>query len=304
MTIKARATIVAMTTTVLALTFVCGRTQAAYDEQATIASLKAILASPHRPAKDKARDQYRHPIETLTYFGIRPNMTVVEVWPGEEGWYTQILAPFLKEHGKLYDVFRTGPGAQHFKQLLAMKPTVYSRVIVTEHGPPETTRIAPAGTADMVLTFRNVHNWMNGNYAAMMFKAIYLVLKPGGILGVVEHRGNPAVPQDPKAGSGYVREDFIIKMAQDAGLQLVGKSEINANPKDTKDYPAGVWALPPTLKLKAKDRQKYLAIGESDRMTLKFTKPLVPIATPVAGAPSAAIAEPGAVKSPTPAQKP
>ena len=217
MTTKPRATFVAMISTVLALTFVCARTQAANDEQVA-ASLKAILASPNRSAKDKARDQYRHPVETLMYFGIKPTMTVVEVWPGEQGWYAQILAPFLKDHGKLYEAFRTGIGAQHFKQMLAMKPKVYNRVTVTEHGPPETTRIAPAGIADMVLTFRNTHNWMNGNYAGMMFKAMYLTLKPGGILGVVEHRANSATPQDPKASSGYVREDYVIKLAQARAL--------------------------------------------------------------------------------------
>ncbi|HTY53898.1 MAG TPA: hypothetical protein VMB26_01795, partial [Candidatus Binataceae bacterium] len=270
----------------------------AADDQQTVDKLKAILASPDRSAQNKARDQYRHPLEVLTFFGIKPDMTVVEVWPGE-GWYTEILAPFLKEHGKLYGAFPTGQGAQRFKQKLATNPKLYYGVTITEHGPPETTRIAPEGSADMVLTFRNVHNWMAKGFAPKMFTAMFLALKPGGILGVVEHRANPAQPQDPQAKSGYVREDYVIKLAQDAGFQLVAKSDINANPKDTKDYPAGVWTLPPTLRLKDKDKQKYLAIGESDRMTLKFIKPL----TATGASPAATTAGPESVASPAPAAK-
>lgn len=157
----------------------------------------------------------------------------------------------------------------------------------------------------MVLTFRNVHNWISGGYAKEMFKAMYLVLKPGGGLGLVEHRANPALPQDPKASSGYVREDYVIKLAEGAGFKLDGRSEINANPKDAKDYPGGVWTLPPTLRLKQRDRQKYLAIGESDRMTLKFIKPRATATGGEArhGAPSRSAAEPGSAKSPTPAHK-
>jgi len=273
MTIKSRTRIVAVAATVLALTFTYARVQAVGDEQAAaVASLKTILASSNRSPQNRARDRYRHPLETLTWFGIKPDMTVVEISPGE-GWYTEILAPFLKPHGKLYEAVRTGEAARRFKQKLAANPALYGKVIVTEHGPPETTRIAPAGSADMVLTFRNVHNWINGGYAKDMFKAMYLALKPGGVLGLVEHRASPALPQDPKASSGYVREDYVIKLAEGAGFQLAGRSEINANPKDTKDYPGGVWTLPPTLRLKEHDREKYLAIGESDRMTLKFMKP-------------------------------
>jgi len=273
MTIKSGARIVTAAAIVLALTFTYARVQAAGDDQAAVvASLKTILASRERSPENRARDRYRHPLETLTWFGIKPDMTVVEISPGA-GWYTEILAPFLKAHGKLYEAVRSGEAAQRFKRKLAANPAMYSKVIITEHGPPETTGIAPAGSADMVLTFRNVHNWISGGYAKDMFKAMYLALKPGGVLGLVEHRGNPALPQDPKASSGYVREDYVIKLAEGAGFQLVGRSEINANPKDTKDYPDGVWTLPPTLRLKARDRQKYLAIGESDRMTLKFIKP-------------------------------
>jgi predicted methyltransferase len=236
----------------------------------TTAALKAAIAGSQRTEAEKARDQYRHPLETLTWFGIKDDMTVVEIWPGG-GWYTAILAPVLKDKGLYYGaVFEN---AQPLKDKLAANPELYGKVTLTELIPPAKTDIAPAGSADMVLTFRNVHNWMGRGFAEEVFKAMYQALKPGGILGVVEHRGNPAVPQDPKAASGYVNEDYVIKLAEGAGFQLVGRTEINANPKDTKDYPQGVWTLPPVLRLKDVDREKYVAIGESDRMTLKFVKP-------------------------------
>jgi len=248
--------------------------QQASDEKTTTA-LKAILAGSHRPASDSARDQYRHPLETLTWFGVKENMTIVEVWPGG-GWYTDILAPFLKEHGTYYAA-GAGPeseGAKKFKEKLAANPDLFGKVQVTVLAPPQNLEIAPAGSADMVLTFRNTHNWMASGQAENVFKAMYTALKPGGVLGVVEHRASSTVEQDPKAASGYVREDYVIKLAQGAGFQLVSKSEINANPQDTKDYPQGVWTLPPVLRLKDVDKDKYLAIGESDRMTLKFVKPV------------------------------
>lgn len=249
------------------------------DEQ-TRAALQRIVAGEHRSEANKKRDVYRHPVETLTWFGIRDDMTVVEIWPGG-GWYTEILAPFLKEKGKYYaavfdsesDVPRIRQGVQRFKDKLAANPDLYGAVTVTELAPPKKLDIAPEGSADMVLTFRNVHNWMSNGYAEEVFKAMYRALKPGGILGVVEHRGDPAVPQDPKAASGYVTEAHVIELAEGAGFAFVDRSDINANPKDTKDYPQGVWTLPPTLRLGDVDRDKYLAIGESDRMTLKFRKP-------------------------------
>jgi predicted methyltransferase len=259
-------------TTVLVVLLVSPHSPAAQPTGAdnTTATLTAILAGAHRPDSEKTRDQYRHPLETLTWFGIKDDMTVVEIWPGG-GWYTAILAPFLKERGTYYAA--VSENAQPFKDKLAANPDLYSKVIVTELAPPQKTDIAPAGSADMVLTFRNVHNWMNRGYAEDVFKAMYRALKPGGVLGVVEHRGNPAVPQDRQAASGYVTEEHTIKLAEAAGFQLVGRSEINANPKDTKDHPQGVWTLPPVLRMKDVDREKYLAIGESDRMTLKFVKP-------------------------------
>ncbi len=246
---------------------------AADGDNAAGASLKKVLDSSSRPATDKDRDRYRHPFETLTWFGLKPDMTVVEIWPGG-GWYTEILAPYLKQNGKLYAAVAPGENTAEYKKKLADDPTDYGKVIVTDLAPPTKLEMAPPGSADMVLTFRNVHNWMGRGYAEDVFKAMFHALKPGGILGVEEHRGDPGVPQDPKAASGYVREDYVIKLATQAGFVLMGRAEINANPKDTKNYPQGVWTLPPTYRLKDVDRSKYEAIGESDRMTLKFVKPI------------------------------
>jgi predicted methyltransferase len=232
---------------------------------------KAVDAQTRRP-EDRARDKYRHPIETLTFFGIKPAMTVVEIWPGG-GWYTDILAPYLHDHGKLYAAISSGENASEYKKKLADDPARFGKVVVTQLDPPDKMEIAPAACADMVVTFRNVHNWTRRGYDEQVFKAMYAALKPGGILGVEEHRGDPAQPQDPKAASGYVREDYVIRLAEQAGFQLAGKSELNANPRDTKDYAKGVWTLPPSLAMKDVGKAKYLAIGESDRMTLKFIKP-------------------------------
>jgi predicted methyltransferase len=244
------------------------------------AALQTLIAGSHRSDADKARDQYRHPAETLSFFGITDTMTVVEIWPGA-GWYTDILAPFLKERGTYYaagidpeavsEVARAT--VQKYTEKLAAHPDLFGKIKQTVLAPPTKTDIAPEGSADMVLTFRNVHNWMGRDQAATVFQAMYKALKPGGVLGVVEHRAKTDVPQDPKAKSGYVREDEVIKLAEQAGFKLVDRSEINANPKDTKDYPEGVWSLPPVLRLKEVDKEKYVAIGESDRMTLKFEKP-------------------------------
>ncbi len=243
---------------------------ASRDDTGAEGALAPAIAGPQRSQLNKARDKYRHPLETLTFFGIKPAMTVVEISPGA-GWYTEILAPLLKDHGKLYEAVGPGPGAKTFEDKLKADPAVYGRVIVTTLKPPAETEIAPAGSADMVLTFRNVHNWIAHGSAQDYFKAFYRALKPGGILGITDHRADPSQPQDPNARNGYVRQDYMIKLAQQAGFKLAGSSEINANPKDLRDHP--VWYLPPTLRLGEKDRAKYLAIGESDRMTLKFTKP-------------------------------
>ena len=253
---------------------------AAGDETKT--ALHALADGEHRSAEHKARDMYRHPVETLSWFGITNDMTVVEIWPGSAGWYMEILAPFLKDKGKYY---AAGPDTassvdyiqRSIKSLndkIAATPDLYGAVTVTELAPQAgKTTIAPEGSADMVLTFRNVHNWMGGGYAEAVFAAMYTALKPGGILGLTEHREKADAEQDPKAASGYVTEAHTIKLAEAAGFKLVGRSEMNANPKDTKDYESGVWTLPPRLRLGDTDRDKYMAIGESDRMTLKFIKP-------------------------------
>jgi predicted methyltransferase len=247
-------------------------------------SLRALTEAEHRSPENRARDVYRHPVETLEFFGLRPDQTVVEISPGAGGWYTEILAPYLRERGRLYAAgFERDPepgpareyqlrGAQGFANKLAERPDLYDRVVVTELG-PRRQEIAPPGSADLVLTFRNVHGWMGGGYADKVFAAAYRALKPGGVLGVVEHRADPDKPQDPQARSGYVREDVVIALAEKAGFKLDARSEINANPRDTRDHPMGVWTLPPTLRMGEQDRDKYLAIGESDRMTLRFVKP-------------------------------
>jgi len=235
-------------------------------------SLAEVIAGPQRTPAFRARDRYRHPLEGLQFFGLKPDMSVVEIWPSG-GWWTEILAPYLRAHGKYYAAVEPASRDAAFHDKLAAAPQYYDRVIVTEAGPPGHWRIAPAGSVDLVLTFRNVHNWLAGGYAKEMFAAMYRALKPGGVLGVVEHRAAPGTTRADWVKTGYVSEDFVIELARGAGFRLAAKSEINANPKDTKNYPDGVWTLPPTLELGQKDRAKYLAIGESDRMTLKFVKP-------------------------------
>jgi predicted methyltransferase len=248
------------------------------DEHA--AALERIAAGDHRSAANKARDAYRNPVENLLWFGLRPDMTVVEITPGG-GWYTEILAPFLKDKGRYYaagfdadsEVSFFRDAARRFQAKLEAAPELYGAVVPTVLAPPARTEIAPPGSADLVLTFRNVHNWMDAGTADAIFAAMFQALKPGGVLGVVEHRGDPARPQDPRARSGYVTEEYVIGLANKAGFELAGRAEINANPKDGKDHPQGVWMLPPTLSGGEQDRERYLAIGESDRMTLKFIKP-------------------------------
>lgn len=238
----------------------------------TASALPAILASEHRSEKNRARDVYRHPIETLTFFGIQPTQTVVELWPGG-GWYTEVLAPLLREHGKLIAVAPTGNYLQPYKDFLAARPDMYKDLQLVEVTPPDQLAFGPDGSADAVVTFRNVHGWLNGGYAPQVMAAAFKVLKPGGVFGVVEHRGKPGMTPEEIKKSGYVPEQTVLDAAQAAGFVLEERSEVNANPKDTKDYPEGVWTLPPSLRLGDKDRDKYLAIGESDRMTFRFRKP-------------------------------
>ena len=253
------------------------RTSVMADDAAD--KLERLVAGPQRSEQNRVRDPYRHPRETLTFFGLRDDMTVVEIWPGGAGWWTEILAPYLADRGRLYEALpdpassseaRNGDAA--FAAKMTGAPTLYGKVIVStlDTGNEE---IAPAGTADLVMTFRNLHDWVPRGTAEAELRAMYRALKPGGILGIEDHRAANDQPQDPEAKSGYLREDYTIALVERVGFKFVAESEINANPKDTKDYSAGVWTLPPTLRLKDQDRDKYLAIGESDRFTMKFMKP-------------------------------
>ncbi|MET4684016.1 class I SAM-dependent methyltransferase [Brevundimonas faecalis] len=252
-------------------------------------SLEWAVAGTWRSAADKARDPWRHPIETLRFFGLQPKMTVVDFWPGS-GWYTEILAPYLnKGGGTLYLAgFVEGPAADPaqiainnaLKARLEADKKLYGQVQFSAFG-PATGPVAPAGTADMVLFMRYIHAWMAAGLAEKAFADAYAALRPGGILGVEQHRLQPDEDQDPAAANGYVQESFVKQLAAEAGFTFVEASEINANPADTKDHPFGVETLPPT-RLSAPagqvgdpafDRSKFEAIGESDRMTLKFRKP-------------------------------
>ena len=247
---------------------------------AATADWSGVLSGPQRSAANRARDVYRHPVETLTFFGLKPTMTVVEVSPGG-GWYTEILAPYLRDRGLLY-VAAADPdagdsaakSAARFKAKLATDPAAFARVVVTPASNTDFGRIAPRGSADMVVTFRNVHNWYVGGYAGTAFAGFYAALKPGGVLGVEEHRLPEDMPDAMQKASGYMKASTVVRLAQAAGFRLVGESPVNANPKDTHDYPKGVWTLPPTYEEGDTDRAKYAAIGESDRMTLKFVKPV------------------------------
>lgn len=249
------------------------------SRQSTAEALTAILAGDQRSAENRARDVYRHPKETLLFFGIRPEMSVLEVWP-EPGWYTEVIAPLLRDKGKYYaGVIAADPSNKHITQRLdeyraklAARPDLYTRVAVVSF-PEDGGDAVPPGSVDMVVTFRNLHNWMARGTATQVLATMYRALKPGGVLGVTEHRGNPAMAQDPKAKSGYVNEDYAVKLIEAQGFRLVAKSEVNANPKDTKEYEQGVWTLPPSYRLGEKDHDKYAAIGESDRFTLRFVKP-------------------------------
>lgn len=238
-----------------------------------------VLQADHRTPEFVKRDQYRHPLETLKFFEVKAGMTVVEIWPGK-GWYTEVLAPYLSQ-GKLYAAhFPTGVGVDYYDtnhalyvEKLEAHPNVYRQVRMAAFDPKRNQLTVPDGSADRVLTFRNVHNWLRSESEAAAFELFYKALKPGGVLGVVEHRALEGIDWEAMKTSGYMTEQYVIDLAQKAGFVLEAKSEINSNAKDTKNHPKGVWTLPPSLRLKEQGREKYLATGESDRMTLKFRKP-------------------------------
>ncbi|AFU98045.1 class I SAM-dependent methyltransferase [Simiduia agarivorans] len=243
-------------------------------------SLSDAVAGEHRAEANAARDDFRHPQATLEFFGVKATDKVVEISPGG-GWYTEILAPYLRNGGALYaahfpadsDVGYYQRSRKGFLEKLAATPAVYDQVKVTEFVPSDASKAVPLGQADKVLTFRNVHNWVKGGFGEQAFKSFYDMLAPGGVLGVVEHRAKPGTSLETMKVSGYMTEAEVIRLAQSAGFVLDAKSEINANKKDTANHPKGVWTLPPTLALGDEDRDAYLAIGESDRMTLRFKKP-------------------------------
>ncbi|RAO74879.1 class I SAM-dependent methyltransferase [Dyella jiangningensis] len=244
----------------------------------TATRLDQVLAGDWRSPEHKARDVYRHPKATLQFFGIRPDQTVIEITPGG-GWYSEVLAPLLHDNGHYIAAIAkpSGDGEASrdktgLKAKFAADAAHYGKAQILEFDPKAPVFGAP-GSADVVLTFRNVHNWVEADTAPQMFKAFFAALRPGGVLGVVDHRAADNASIEAVKDSGYLPTDYVVKLATDAGFKLEEKSEINANPKDTKDYPKGVWTLPPTLTLGDQDKAKYQAIGESDRMTLRFVKP-------------------------------
>ena len=259
--------------------------QAGGYDRSTAKAVKAALAGEHRSAEHKARDAARKPYEVLEFFGLREDMTVVEIWPGS-GWYTEILAPVLKNKGQLYAApfspnapygfARRGLGA--YLSMLGSAPDLYRNVTLTYLYPPYDMQPAPRGSADMVLTFRNVHNFYmklfgGGRYSDMYYDAMFDALKPGGILGVVDHRWPDPATEDPVAANGYVSIERTVADAEAAGFKLVEQSGMLANPRDDHEHPRGVWTLPPSYAAGDEDREVYSAIGESDRFVLKFIKP-------------------------------
>jgi predicted methyltransferase len=241
--------------------------------------LDRAVHAPWRSPDMIKRDAARHPGEELKFFGIKPRSNVVEIWPWA-GYWTEILAPYLLDTGTYTLAMGVPDKADHangfamtpsFRALLDAHPEIYGKAKLTMFGPHDPD-LAPPGSADFVLTFRNLHNWMGSDDAPEMLAAIRRALKPGGVLGIEDHRANTKTPQDPKARSGYVRQDYAIALVEKAGFKLVGSSEINANPRDTADYARGVWTLPPSYAFGAVDHDKYAAIGEADNFVLKFVK--------------------------------
>ena len=266
-------------------------------------AIKAAATSKARKPGHADRDKDRHPVETLDFFGFKPTMTVLEYGPGE-GWYTELLAPALAKKGKLVvtNGDPNGPPeergtfyAERVKLLLDSSPELYGKVETVIVDPKAPKISGKDGQVDMAIVMRSLHGMFNAGKLDEWLAAIHTSLKPNGVLGIEQHRAAPDAKPEESAKKGYLPEKWVIERIEAAGFKLAGKSEINANPKDTKDHPEGVWALPPTLKLGDKDREKYTAIGESDRMTLKFTKVA---AQPAAAAGAAAPAKPASEKTP------
>lgn len=265
----------------LSCALLLGASDTASAQSDDTARLQALISAEHRSADNIARNAARHPVETLQFFGLASGQTVVEILPGG-GWYSEIIAPFLNGNGVYYaahfspnsHISYQPPMLQDFKDRIAGNPQVYGETRLTHLYPPTEMEIAPPGSADLAMSFRNVHNWIMFGTQKEHFAAFYAALKPGGILGIVEHRAPAGSGMEVMETTGYVTQDYVIELATEAGFELVATSEINANPRDTKDHPEGVWTLPPTWRLGDVDRAKYAAIGESDRMTVKFRKPL------------------------------
>lgn len=257
------------------------------DVQTDTFTVQTAMDGEWRTEAERARDEYRHPAETLEFFGVEGDDTVIEVWPGG-GWYTNILAPWLHANGGQFIAAvvtperseRAAEALDAYKSNYAAYPDTFGEIDYTYYD-SESGPLGEPDSVDAILTFRNIHNWMSGDHADKFFEDAYAVLKPGGVLGVVEHRLPSAMNLDPSAPNGYVHQDYVTSLAEAAGFQLEGASEINANPADTADHPFGVWTLPPVSRTTDRegntpdgfDAAKYQEIGESDRMTLKFVKP-------------------------------
>jgi predicted methyltransferase len=276
--ITARALVLACVLCATGLVAGCSTTTP--SRETTASAIDLALAGSQRSAADRGRDQYRHPKQTLLFFGIRPGMRVLQVWP-ESGWYTEIIAPLLEARGAGYiaGVIAPDPGSRFlqarlasYQRLLASRPDLYGGVRVVTF-PLNGADVLQPGSVDMVVSFGDLHEWMALGDARQALATIYRALAPGGVFGVVDNRGDPSIPQDPRARNGYVRQDYAIRLIAAAGFRLVASSEVNANPRDTRNYPAGVWTLPPDYRLGNIDRARYEAIGESDRFTLKFVRP-------------------------------
>jgi len=276
-------------TSIILLAFGCApgaRQDAVIVEESVPASLSEAFAAAavgdHRSAANIARNPYRHPVETLEFFGIKPGKTVMEISPGGM-WYTEVLAPALKGRGNFvvagYDTSISGQPEYRYRQQAAMEkrfseqPEHYAGVSIVKFSPPDSVALGEDNSVDVVVTFRNFHGWLRGGIAESNLQAFFDVLKPGGTLGLVQHRTDRMAKLPTGRINGYVTEQVVIELAESVGFELEAKSEINANPKDSRDHPAGVWTLPPSLRLGEQDKDKYLAIGESDRMTLRFKKP-------------------------------